>query len=61
MADRPTPPSPGASDVAGENTDPVVDLRERARSLGLAGDDDFAVEWQIELPPAAERRPPALV
>jgi len=39
----------------------VVDLRERARAAAPVGDDDFAVEWQIELPPAAERRPPALV
>jgi hypothetical protein len=61
MADRPTPASPGASDVAGENTDPVVDLRERAWSLGLAGDDDFAVEWQLERPAPREGRRPSLV
>ena len=61
MAARPNPPSPGVPAPDVDRAGPVVDLRERVRALTSVGDDDFAVEWQIELPPAAERRPPALV
>jgi len=61
MAARPNPPSPGVPAPDADGAGPVVDLRERARAAAPVGDDDFAVEWLIELPPAAERRPPALV
>jgi hypothetical protein len=61
MAARPNPPAPGAPPPDDGRRSPVVDLRERAGPGAPAGDEDFAVEWQIERPAPDERRRPALV
>ena len=61
MAARPNPPSPGVPAPDADGAGPVVDLRERAGAGAPVSDDDFAVEWQLERPAPAERRPPALV
>jgi len=61
MAARPNPPTPGAPEPDVARRGPVVDLRDRAGADAPLGDEDFAVEWQLEQPAPGEHRRPALV
>jgi len=61
MATRPNPPTPGTPVPDADRRGAVVDLRERVGADAPVGDEDFAVEWQLEQPAPGEHRRPALV